>query len=179
MAIDATRVMKGALSASLLNSAVLHHGFELPVADEQPVRMAGQFREVPLLIEPLGGVGETIEYDGDEGEGVACLVAFAERLCQQRAAEPLALPVLRDPEPRENSDGQRSAGKLSGDIVGQVAEVDLASGEGVIADDPIPIVEKNLRYRTMLLLVLPSLGAKPIVDCGLAAAELPPPMIPL
>jgi len=54
---------------AIRHSAFLHHSFELPVADEQPVRMARQCDEVPLLIKARGSVGETIEHDGDEGEG--------------------------------------------------------------------------------------------------------------
>jgi hypothetical protein len=80
-------------------ASVRHHFFELVVADKQPIRVAGEFLEIPHLIERFRGIVKAVEDDRHEGKRVTGFVAVPASLGKQKSADPLSLLIAADAKP--------------------------------------------------------------------------------
>jgi hypothetical protein len=61
----------------------LHQFCEASRAQEESIRLAGKFLEVPSLIKHFRGVADTIQNDGHEGESLTGLMCIAQSACEQ------------------------------------------------------------------------------------------------
>src|SRR5437868_3111843 len=101
--------------------------------------MARQRLEIPLAIERLGFVVETIQDHGDKWKGLAGLVAVAQGLGDEKPAQATTLMRSADSQPGKHRYRQDATRQLLADLGRQVAEIDLARSQGVIACDRLGI----------------------------------------
>src|SRR5262245_2289047 len=153
---------------------VPHHRLELSRAQEQTVRVAGQFAEFELLVERLRRIIHAVEDDRYECERVTRLITVAQGLGQQESAEALPLVLDRHPKPCKDGDRQHPPRQLLRLVRWQVPKIGLAACQGVVPSDLISLVQKDTGRGEVLDLVLKGILGKPLIDLGHPTPELLP-----
>src|SRR5260370_38503031 len=90
--------------------------------------MAGQLFKIPVLIERLCRVADTVEDDGDESEGAAGFGTLAQGLSQEQPPQSLALVRGAYSHPRQHGDGEQSTRPTPRRFGRQAAESALSPG---------------------------------------------------
>src|SRR5260370_81126 len=135
--------------------------------------MAGQLFKIPVLIERLCRVADTVEDDGDESEGAAGFGTLAQGLSQEQPTQSLALVRGAYSQPRQHGDGEHSTRQTPGGFGRQVAEIHLSRGQRVVPAYRSSGVEQDLGDREVFFLVLKPFRREPVVHRWLPALKRP------
>src|SRR5262249_46468075 len=85
--------------------------------------------------------------------------------------QPLALMFAADPQPRQHSHRKHPLRQALADLRGEVSEIHLTCREGVVPRNCPGLVEKDLRYREVLFLILEGFCRQPVVNLFLPTSK--------
>ena len=157
----------------------LDHDRESPGAEEQTERMSRQCIEVPLPVERLGSIVETIQDNGHEGKRLSRLAAVAERLRDQSCPQSLSLMLSAHAQPSQHRHREASSREVLGHLDRQIAEIHLCHRQRIVADDlSVPGIDDHPRGGEMLFLMLQRFGRQPVVDGLFTTSETPTRVVP-
>ena len=121
----------------------LHQGGEVPSTQMESIWVARQCLKIPLLIERFGRVVQTIQYHRHEGEYLARFVTIAQGLGQQPLSQALLLVANRNAKPGEDGHRQDTLRQVVREFMGQLSEIHLACGQGVVAGDIVRGIKQD------------------------------------
>lgn len=154
-----------------LPSGRRHHRRKCLRTQEEAIRIARQFCEVPSLIERLGRIIDAVEDDCYERERLTRLIAIAQSLRQKQITQLLTLIEHAHSQPCQDCHRQGTSRQFAGELRRQVTKVNLARRERVEAGDRGVGIEKDSCGGESLVLMLQRFGVQPVIDRALAAIK--------